>query len=53
MSNYSNYNTNSSDDVILTDFIIVFTSVQCNKSGNYTLTVSNEAELATTSFIFV
>ena len=48
MSHYSNYNTNSSDDVILNDF---FTSVQCNKSGNYKLTVSNDAESATTSFI--
>ena len=42
---------NGSNDIILTDFIITLISVQRNQSGNYTLTVSNDAGSTTTSFI--
>ena len=43
--------SNGSNDIILTDFIITLTNVQRNQSGNYTLTVSNDAGSTTTSFI--
>ena len=43
--------SNSSNDIILTNFIITLTNVQRNQSGNYTLTVSNDVGSTTTSFI--
>ena len=43
--------SNGSNDIILTDFIITLTNVQRNQSGNYILTVSNDAGSTTTSFI--
>ena len=43
--------SNGSNDMILSDFIITLTNVQRNQSGNYTLTVSNDAGSTTTSFI--
>ena len=43
--------SNGSNDILLTDFIITLTNVQRNQSGNYTLTVSNDAGSTTTSFI--
>ena len=43
--------SNDSNDIILTNFIITLTNVQSNQSGNYTLTVSNNAGSTTTSFI--
>ena len=41
----------NSNNIILTDHTITFGSVQRNQSGNYTLTVSNDAGSATTSFL--
>ena len=43
--------SNDNNDIILTNFIITLTNVQRNQSGNYTLTVSNNAGSTTTSFI--
>ena len=39
------------NDIILTDYTITLDSVQRNQSGNYTLTVSNDAGSTTTNFI--
>ena len=43
--------SNGSNDILLTEFVITLTSVQRNQSGNYTLTISNDAGSTTTSFI--
>ena len=39
------------NNIILTDYTITLGSVQRNQSGNYTLTVSNDAGSTTTSFL--
>ena len=41
----------NSNNIILTDYTITLDSVQRNQSGNYTLTVSNDAGSTTTSFL--